>query len=268
LLKGGRPLSFWPSGRVGTVSLTFDDGLDSQLALAVPELDRRGLRATFYVNPSGSEDLPDVPSSWRERLLPWRTVHDTGHEIGNHSLLHPCSLNIETEHAWGIPNLRDWSLERIEADVHEAQRRLDEVLTSEHRTFAYPCYETSVGRGETRRSYVPFVARTFTAARAWGELSGSLANDAMHCDLHRLSSYPVERQSGAHMVGLAETATARGRWAIFTFHGIHEGALSAGLEDLVELLDFLDRRRMEIWTAPLGEVAAHVHGRIHTLGSV
>ena len=251
-------MAFWPSGRVGAVSLTFDDGLESQLLLAVPELERRGIRASFYINPVGREDRDDVGSSWRDRLQAWRSVHETGHEIGNHSLLHPCSLNIDTERSWGSPSLRDWTLERIEQDVLEAQRRLDLAFPAQSRTFAYPCYETSVGTGEGRRSYVPFIARTFAAARAWGELSGTLANDPAHCDLHHLSSYPVERQSGATMVGLAESATVRGRWAVFTFHGIHEGSLSIGLDDLVELLEYLHRRSGEIWTAPVREVAAHV----------
>lgn len=257
-------MSFWPSGCVGAVSLTFDDGLESQLALAVPELDRRGLRATFFLNPVGHEDRGDLASSWQERLLPWRAVHRAGHEMGNHSLLHPCSLNIDTERAWGSPNLRDWTLEEIESDIREAGRRLLEMFDSQNRAFAYPCYETSVGQGEMRLSYVPVVARMFAAARVGGELSGSLANDPLHCDLHRLSSYPVERQSGASMVGLAETATARGHWAIFTFHGIHEGRLSVTLEDLVELLDFLSRRGREIWTVPVAEVAGYVHDRVQT----
>lgn len=44
----------WPSGFKCAVSLTFDDGLPSQLKVAVPLLDRYGVKATFYVNPSAA----------------------------------------------------------------------------------------------------------------------------------------------------------------------------------------------------------------------
>ncbi|MDT7892902.1 MAG: polysaccharide deacetylase family protein, partial [Armatimonadota bacterium] len=44
----------FPKGCRAAVSLTFDDGLKSQLEVAVPLLNDRGLRATFYLNPRGT----------------------------------------------------------------------------------------------------------------------------------------------------------------------------------------------------------------------
>ena len=85
----------WPRGEQGAVSLTFDDGMSSQLAIAIPQLDRRGLRATFYLNPK---------EGWEKTLLPWRAPQEAGHEIGNHTIAHPCSLNIRTD-------LQEWTLE-------------------------------------------------------------------------------------------------------------------------------------------------------------
>jgi peptidoglycan/xylan/chitin deacetylase (PgdA/CDA1 family) len=38
----------WPAGHRGAVSLSYDDGLDSQLDLAVPALERHGFRGTFF----------------------------------------------------------------------------------------------------------------------------------------------------------------------------------------------------------------------------
>ncbi len=42
-------MSYWPGSYRAAVSLSFDDGLRSQLEVAVPILDRAGLRATFYL---------------------------------------------------------------------------------------------------------------------------------------------------------------------------------------------------------------------------
>ena len=41
----------WPNRQLAAVSLTFDDGLQSQLDLAVPILEECAVRGTFYVNP-------------------------------------------------------------------------------------------------------------------------------------------------------------------------------------------------------------------------
>ncbi|MCK5802053.1 MAG: polysaccharide deacetylase family protein [Lentisphaeria bacterium] len=58
--------SFWPDGRQGAVSLTFDDGTPNQLATAVPLVQEHGLRGTFYVCPRGDD--------FEERCAPWRGV--------------------------------------------------------------------------------------------------------------------------------------------------------------------------------------------------
>jgi hypothetical protein len=92
-------------------------------------------------------------------------------------------------------------------------------------------------------------------------LRGELANDPRFCDLHHLSSWAVERQAGAFMIGLAELACALGRWGIFTFHGIQEGHLPVGDTDFMELLDHLTRRRDAVWVAPVADVAAHIRAQ-------
>ena len=58
-----------------TIALTFDDGLDCQLNNVVPELDRRGIRATFFVLAKDAKK--------------WKNSGWTGwHEIGSHSISH------------------------------------------------------------------------------------------------------------------------------------------------------------------------------------
>lgn len=254
-------MGFWPNGCAGAISLTFDDGLDSQLMTAFPMMRERGLRGTFYINPHGSEDAPRHQLPWRAFLELWRPVAAAGNEIGNHSLRHPCSLNIDVDTLWGKTdsNLLSWTLDRLEADIVEAQRRIAEVFPEQRATsYAYPCYETSVGRGAARASYVPLVAKHFVGGRAGGEL----ANDPRFCDLHHLSSWAVERRPGSALIGLAEQAAAQGRWGILTFHGISEGHLPVADPDFAELLDHLARRQDAIWTAPVAEVATYVSSQL------
>jgi len=53
------------------VSLTFDDARPVHLDVAVPELNKRHLRATFFVTVSKLTRLDD-----------WRNAQAQGHEIG------------------------------------------------------------------------------------------------------------------------------------------------------------------------------------------
>jgi hypothetical protein len=252
---------FWPGGRGAAISLSFDDGMDSHVTTAARELEARDLRGTFYVPAGGSEDDPSEARSWRERLERFAPAAAAGHEVGNHTVLHPCSLNIDTEAEWGRRgiNLLNWTLEDIASDLTEAQRRIDVVFSDQPATsFAYPCYESTVGKGRDRVSFVPLVADMFVAGRARGGVFGGFGNDPLACDLHYLSSFGAERMPGPLMIGLVERTLARGRWSIFTFHGIAEDDLAVGLADFQELLDHLAARREEIWTAPVADVAGYV----------
>jgi len=70
------------------VSLTFDDARPVHLDIAVPELDKRQLRGSFFVTVSKLTRMDD----WRKAAL-------QGHEIGNHSVSHehPAALTKESE---------------------------------------------------------------------------------------------------------------------------------------------------------------------------
>src|SRR5688500_6680342 len=73
----------WPAGKRAALSLSWDDARTSQPDTGIALLDRHGVRGTFYV----------VPSSVERRLDGWKKAVAGGHEIGNHSLTHPCSGN-------------------------------------------------------------------------------------------------------------------------------------------------------------------------------
>ena len=142
----------WPGGARAAVSFSFDDARASQLDRGIPILDAHGVRATFYVS------LDNV----RARQAEWRRVAASGHEIGNHSLHHPCSANFPWSRAHA---LEDYCLDRMEAELLAANAAIEEMLRVRPQTFAYPCGQTFVGRGEGAASYVPLVARRFVVGR-------------------------------------------------------------------------------------------------------
>ncbi len=233
----------YPDGCRGALSLTFDDGLLSQLLRAIPMLHKHDLRGTFYLCPSG----PD----WEERLAPWREVAAAGHELGNHTTRHICSRvlrdNLE------IPSLEDCTLQEMEEDIALAAQRIRQLAPQQADTsFAYPCYFTHIGEGAGRQSYVPIVAKYHIAGRAG---LSELANHPLTAVLSFLSSWHVERVWGPTLVGLAERCATEGKWGIFTFHGIDEGGLSINKYDLAELCRHLQLHSDRIWVAPVAAVA-------------
>lgn len=238
----------WPRGCKGAVSLTFDDGMESHLHIALPLLEKYGLKATFYLI-AGGED-------WRAKLGRWNVAAQDGHELGNHTTRHLCS-NQRSGVPAGPDNLEGVDLDTVEADILLAEERLRAVFGPVAHSFCYPCYQNHVGQGPTRQSYVPVVARHFTAARGLG-LYGT--NHPVSADLHYLWSWRCDEMNAAEMIGRAEEAAAAGHWDIFTFHGINEGHLNVTERDFERFLAHLDRRRDEIWTAPVIVVADAVRG--------
>lgn len=236
---------FWAPHQ-GAVSLTFDDGVESQLTKAIPLMDKRGLKGTFYLTPRGHD--------WNERLAPWKKVADNGHEIGNHTLSHICSDNF----GGNSNGLETRSLDEMEADILAAQERLVQIAPHQKEwTFSYPCYCNFVGRGMSRRSYVPLIARHFLAGRASGEYG--FANHSLAVDLACFWALPVERMSGFEMIGLVEElAGHQGRWVVLVFHELDGSRLTVGTHEFQMLLDYLLRQHDRIWTAPVIDVARKI----------
>jgi len=238
---------FW-SPYVGGVSLTFDDGqnLTCQLDKAIPAMDASEIRGTFYLCPHGDD--------WIEKCRPWQAVASSGHEIGNHTLSHTCTANFR-----GRGGVESKSLDEIETDIVAAQERLVQIAPNqEDWTFCYPCYLSYVGRGTSRQSCVPVVARHFLAARGGGEYG--FANHPGGVDLHYVWGLDTALMSGFEMIGLVEELTSQGRWVVLTFHEIEGRRLSVTGHDFEMLIGYLDRNRERILVEPLVDIARRVTG--------
>jgi len=234
--SGVRAFSGWAGGARAAVSLTFDDAPPSQLDHAIPAMDRRGLRASFYVNPGPGSRFAGAIERWRE-------AHARGHEIGNHTVLHPCSGSFP----WIQPDraLELWSLDDIERDVLAARQYLESLVPGIGAvSFAYPCGQTFVGRGAGRQSYVPVIARHFSVARGLGES----ANDPAMCDLHCLSAWMVQGVTADALIEMLQPSVELGHWAIYCFHGVGGDHIAVTADAFAGLVDYLADRSDEVWT--------------------
>lgn len=233
----------WPEGKRAAVSLTFDDARLTQVDVGTALLDRYGVKATFFV----------VPSNVERRLAGWKRAVADGHEIGNHSLSHPCSGNFP----WARRKaLEEYTLEKMRFELVEANRRIRELLGVTPVSFAYPCGQTFVGRGIDTRSYVPLVAGLFVAGRGW---LGEGPNDPGFCDLAQVTGMEMDGKGFEQILPVLEEAKETGHWVVFAGHEIGQGDRQATrVATLEKLLQYAGDPANGLWVAPVGTVAKYI----------
>ncbi|RZK52923.1 MAG: chitooligosaccharide deacetylase, partial [Hymenobacter sp.] len=125
-------------GKSCAVVLTYDDAIDVDLDHALPALDSAGLRGTFYL-------IAAAPVVQR-RLPEWRAAARRGHELGNHSLFHPCDGR-PTGRGFVTPDndLSTYTLGRATQEIRAANTLLQAIDGQTRRTFAYPCGDLVIG---------------------------------------------------------------------------------------------------------------------------
>lgn len=246
LLSQNSPKCFeWPENKKAAVCLTFDDALDNHLDKAIPLLDSFNFKATFY--------CPGSASSLSHRMPEWRKIVQNGHEIGNHTLFHPCD---KRSHGWVKPeyDLSKYSREKIENELFTANTLLKAIDGKAERTFAYTCsnYKT-----EGDISFVDIVSKHFVAART-GPDGGRIPSTMNDADLFFMPSLIVNDNAGKELIAYAKEAKKKGTIAIFMFHNVGGGYLNVSTEALHELLDYLDKNKNDYWVDSFYNVTKHI----------
>lgn len=103
-----------------TLALTFDDGPDPRFTPQILDiLDKKGIKATFFVIGSNAESHPEL----------LRRIYAAGHDIGNHTYTHP--------------NIADVSVTQLRLEVSATERLLESVLGRQTHLFRSPYGEDS-----------------------------------------------------------------------------------------------------------------------------
>jgi len=233
----------WPANKRAAVSLSFDDARPSQLEAGLPILDCHGVRATFYVSP---------PTALT-RVEDWRSAAARGHELGNHTMTHPCSGNFP----WSRANaLEDHTVDSYAAELDGANAFIHDQFGITASTYAYCCGQKFIGRGAQAHSLVPLVAERFVVGRGFRDENW---NDPAYCDLAQASGVDADVQPLETLRGWVDRAVAAGGWLIFVAHDVADRshqALSPAVLDA--LCAYCADPANGIWIDTVANIGAHV----------
>jgi peptidoglycan-N-acetylglucosamine deacetylase len=238
----------WPQGKVAAVVLTYDDALHSQLDIAIPQLDAARLKGTFFL------DGDITPAD----MLRWRKIQRSGHELGNHSMFHPCPRAL-------LPDRKNYLTENYDAD-----RMLGEIAAMNNvlfgidgansRTYSVPCSQMLVGGADytdaLRKSGLVKYVRT------GGDSHRSIVTNLAALDPFQVPSWgPVDKPSGAALIDYANRVRESKGLGVLQFHGTGGDYLEVTAGAHQQLVDWL-RKHPDVWVAPFQEVMDYVS--VHT----
>ena len=235
----------WPKNRKAAIVLTYDDALRSQLKNAIPQLERAGLKATFFL--TSDIDSTTIPS--------WRKLAKEGYELGNHTLYHPC-LAIEDNPA----KSEKYTAYHMIREIEVMDRWLFAIDGKTTRTFAYPCAETFAGG----RDYVDSLRKFHVVkyARIGGD-SSNVITDFKNMDTLRVPSYGLDGgETGEKLIAFVKNVEKTGGLGVIMIHGVGGDYITISTEAHQQLMDYLHQHRKEIWVATFQQALDEVYRQV------
>jgi peptidoglycan/xylan/chitin deacetylase (PgdA/CDA1 family) len=230
-------------GKKCAVVLTYDDAIDQHLDNAVPVLDSLGLKATFYITAYSASIMARMPE--------WKSLPVRGHELGNHTLFHPCMGG--PDRPWVKPeyDMKNYTVQRMIDETRMTNIFLQSLDGKTRRTFAFTCGDMKIGDS----SFINPMKKDFVAARA--------VRNEMHklneIDLYNVDCFVVNGESGAQLIDWVNKAMETNSLLVILFHGVGGGnALNVSLPAHREFLLFLKQHENEIMIAPMIVVSDYI----------
>jgi peptidoglycan/xylan/chitin deacetylase (PgdA/CDA1 family) len=230
-------------GKKCAVVITYDDAISQHLDNALPVLDSLQLKATFYVTANGAKD----------RIADWKKLAAKGHELGNHTLFHPCVGGPGRE--WVSPDrdMNNYTVQRMVDEIRMTNVFLEALDGKKKRTFAYTCGDMKVHD----TAFMDQLKNDFVAARG----VSSQQHTIYQVDLYNTDCYGVNGETAAQMEQWVQQAMASHSLLVVLFHGVGGGnSLNVSLPAHREFLSYLKLHENELWIAPMIEVAEYIKG--------
>jgi peptidoglycan/xylan/chitin deacetylase (PgdA/CDA1 family) len=234
----------WPKGKTAAIVLTYDDALASQLDIAIPQLDAAHFKGTFFL--TGRLKPP--------AMTRWQRAQRRGHELGNHSVNHPCPramLADRNDH-----HADDYSIERMLDEIASMNTTLAAIDGRESRTYSVPCSQMLVGGQDYTAALRD--AKLVKYARTGGDAWKSVIASPATLDVFQIPSYgPVDKPPAAELIAYIERVRAARGLGVLQFHGVGGDYLEVTAEAHAALLLHL-RKSPDVWVVTFQEVMDYV----------
>lgn len=213
----------WPDGDKIAISLSYDDALNSQLDNALPALNQRELKASFYIVP--------LSDAFKSRIEEWRTLAKQGHELGNHSLFHAC-LSTKPGREWVDSSnaLDDKTVQAMVNEITVANTILTALDGFTEHTFTPPCFDKMVKDG----NYVEAVKEQFVGVKSLED--PDFAAFIAPSDI-----------SSAQIINFIEKQPPNIKLINVLFHGVGGDHLVTATDEHAKLLDYLVANQDKYW---------------------
>lgn len=215
------------NGSKAALSLTYDDGDPIHLDVAIPEMNKRRMRGTFF-----------LITGRITRETEWQEASRAGHEIGNHTVNH--------RHANELTPADE------ESEVVEARRALEKLAGKPVLGFAYPFVEITDGLKK-------WIAPNALAARGGGGGALYMTPDSRPDWMNIPSQTTLTNYTFDNYQFWVDENLSRGAWTVLMIHAIEGSSMWQPIpkDTYLKFLDYLAKKRKDLWIAPFGEVAAY-----------
>lgn len=206
---GATKIMKWKDGKRAVFMLGFDDSCESHIRNAIPELKKRGMVGTFYINP-GNGPYKNKQSAWE------KDVPAAGMELANHTFKHNGALTV--------------------AEFEKELTLCNDVINKAYpdrkqpRLISYgPPGVPKEKWGITQAEMKPVLAKLNLIERPsfWGP--------------------PFHQKSKEEVLKVVDQALAKGDMGYLDFHGVGGDWLVTPMDWFIPLLDKLDANRDLIW---------------------
>lgn len=231
------------NGKKSAVVITYDDAIDQHLDNTIPILDSLGLKATFYVTA--------FSQSMQTRLKDWKKIATKGHELGNHTLFHPCIGGKGREWVKQEYDLNNYTVKRMVDETRMTNLFLHALDGKSKRTFAFTCGDMKIADS----NFINAMKNDFVAARAVRNQMRKINE----IDLYNIDCYMVNNHSFEQMKEWVDKSVQSNSLLVILFHGVGGGnALDVTLSAHRQLLQYLKKNEKDIWIAPMVQVAEFI----------
>lgn len=263
-LYGEPEVMEFKDGKVAAFSMQFDDSMETHAKFVIPELNKRGLVGTFFVNP-GLERHQKHKDVW-EQICP-----KFGHELANHTMHHRGAKDYE----------------EADYEIGECSRYIWKLYPNKSKLLPWlgggnTTWNITIGQVlELMDKYFLFAGFGFDIPDAAGTMGKPVDPEVLQRTVQELLLDPEvlqrtvqeflpaaprrtticdERGTGRPVL-YAQEALDEGKCGQVGFHGVGGDWLRASREGFIELLDYLAANRHDIWVRTTGDVYGYCQER-------